>query len=495
MPNREGQRFDDYHQLRLLGEGAFGEVYAAEHVYEHEQVAIKIIKHKLSPTTLTEFLREARMMRLKHPHIIPLLDFGISEPEQLPFLVMPFAPNGTLLQRHKRGTRLDLSLVITYVEQLASALHYAHERRLIHRDVKPANVLIGAQDELLLSDFGIVAIAHSEHSMRTQDVIGTAMYMAPEQIQGKPQPASDQYALAIMVYEWLCGTPPFLGTQLELFASHMYAIPDAPRQRNPQLPSEVETVLLKALAKDPAMRFPSIQAFAQALAQANPASAPTIPARSTPQPTQNATKSKEDWLNKGVALHNLKRYEEALDAYNQAIRLDPNYALAYTGKGSALNNLKSYEEALEVCNQAIRLNPNYALTHYTKGTVLANLKRREEALDAYNQSILLNPNYALAYHHKGIALDNLKRYKEALDVYNQAILLDPNYAPAYTGKGATLDKLKYYKEALDAYNQSIRLDPNYALAYHNKGYALRALKREKEAQEAFAKARQLGYED
>ncbi len=492
MSNREGQRFDDYRLLRLLGQGTFGAVYAAEHIYDHESVAIKIIKHQLSPETLVEFLREARMFRLKHPHIMPLLDFGIAEPEQLAFLVMPFAPNGTLLQRHRRGSRLELPLVVTYVEQLASALHYAHERRLIHRDVKAANVLIGAQDELLLSDFGIVAIAHSEHSMRTQDIVGTAVCMAPEQILGKPQPASDQYALAIMAYEWLCGTPPFRGSQIELYARHLHAIPDAPRLHNPQLPAEVESALLRALAKEPAARFPTIQDFADALALATFAGAPTIPPmRATSQAVPTDASPKEDWLNKGNELYDLKRYEEALEAYNRAIQLAPNDALAYHNKGYALDDLKRYEEALEAYTRAIELDPNDAVTYYNKGYTLRNLKRYEEALEAYTRALELDPNDAVTYYHKGTALRNLKRSKEALDAYARAIELDPTYARAYTGKGIALDDLKRSEEALVAYTRALELNPHDAVAYQGKGMTLRNLKHYEEALEAYNRAIQL----
>jgi serine/threonine protein kinase len=102
------------------------------------------------------------------------------------------------------------------VKQIAAALQYAHEQRRIHRDVKPENMLFGAKNEILLGDFGIAAVAHAPTSQRTEDAIGTALYMAPEQWQGKPVPASDQYALGVIVYEWLCGEPPFKSPLLKV---------------------------------------------------------------------------------------------------------------------------------------------------------------------------------------------------------------------------------------------------------------------------------------
>src|SRR5207237_4226726 len=128
------------------------------------------------------------------------------------FLVISSAPNGTLRHLHPKDTLLPLPTVVNYVKQVADALQHAHDEKLIHRDIKPENMLIGRRNEVLLSDFGIALIAQTSRYQSTQDVIGTVAYMAPEQIQGKPRPASDQYALGIVVYEWLSGDRPFHGS-------------------------------------------------------------------------------------------------------------------------------------------------------------------------------------------------------------------------------------------------------------------------------------------
>jgi tetratricopeptide (TPR) repeat protein len=194
------------------------------------------------------------------------------------------------------------------------------------------------------------------------------------------------------------------------------------------------------------------------------------------------------YLGKGATLDDLKRYEEALAAFEQAIRLDPTDALAYLGKGTTLHDLKRYEEALAAYDQAIRLDPNYASAYYHKGNALRKLKRYEEALVAFEQAIRLDPNYTYAYISKGNALHNLKRYEEALTAFEQAIRLDPNNAFVYYNKGSVLDDLKRYEEALAAFEQAIRIDPTDAFAYYNKGNALRNLKRYEEALAAFEQA-------
>jgi tetratricopeptide (TPR) repeat protein len=188
----------------------------------------------------------------------------------------------------------------------------------------------------------------------------------------------------------------------------------------------------------------------------------TQPASQMPLPTNppnTSQKTKKQWLEEGDRFGDLKQYSEALAAYEQAIRLDPNDASAYTNKGIALRNLKRYEEALA----------------------------------AYEQAIRLDPNYAFAYTNKSYILNKLKRYREALGACEESLQLDPKNANAYDTKGAILNGLKRYEEALTACEQALRLDPDLAEAYDTKGHALYGLNRKAEAQQAYEKARQLGY--
>jgi len=290
MVGRVGQRFGDYRLIRFLGAGTFGDVYLGEQVYDKTPTAVKVFKAKLTPDKFKDFLNEVRTVLLRHPNIVQVLDFGMGE-DDVPFLVMEFAPNGTLLQHHPRGTHLPLPTVVSYVKQIAAALQYAHDQRRIHRDVKPENILFGAKNELLLSDFGIAAVAHSSHSQRTEEAIGTALYMAPEQWQGKPLPATDQYALGIIVYEWLSSQCPFEGGTLQLMYQHLHVPPPPIRAKVPALSPAVEQVIMKTLAKQPQERFARVADFATALHGASAALAsmpatiyPSVPLAQTPIP-------------------------------------------------------------------------------------------------------------------------------------------------------------------------------------------------------------------
>jgi serine/threonine protein kinase len=278
MADRIGQHLGNYRLVRLLGQGGFAEVYLGEHLHLGTQAAIKLLHTQLAGEDTDAFRKEARTIaRLVHPHIVRVFDFGIEG--ETPFLVMDYAPNGSVRKRHPKGVALPLPTILGYVKQLADALQYAHDEHFIHRDIKPENLLVGRRQEILLSDFGIALLAQTSRSQSMQDVAGTASYMAPEQFQGKPRPASDQYALAVMVYEWLTGTCPFHGSFTEIASQHLFVPPPPLRGRTPTISPEVEQVVMTALAKDPKQRFGSVLAFATALEQASQAeTSQTLPA-------------------------------------------------------------------------------------------------------------------------------------------------------------------------------------------------------------------------
>ncbi|MBA2285991.1 MAG: protein kinase [Ktedonobacteraceae bacterium] len=279
MTDRMMEQIGNYRIIRLLDRGGFAHVYLGEHIYLGTQVAIKILNTRLTVDDRNGFLTEARTIaHLMHSHIVRVLDFGIHN--GVPFLVMDYAPNGSLRQHYPKGTRLPLYTAVSYVKQIASALEYAHNHKLIHRDIKPENILLGHDDQLLLSDFGIAVVVRNTLSQSMQEVVGTLAYMAPEQVEGKPRPESDQYALAILVYEWLSGERPFHGSLTEIATQQLLANPPSLREKAPDIPPAVEQVIMRALAKDPKQRYSTIGDFAHALEQASHHIQPTVEALS-----------------------------------------------------------------------------------------------------------------------------------------------------------------------------------------------------------------------
>lgn len=263
--NRAGQRFGNYQLKQIIGQGSFAEVYLAEHIYLKTQVAVKVLHTQLAQEDQESFLNEARTIaRLKHPDILSVLEFGIEE--GIPFLVMDYAPRGSLRERYPSHTHPTPITVLPYIKQAAAALQYAHQENIVHRDVKPDNMLVGARDELLLSDFGMSLGIQSSRTQSMKDIAGTIAYMAPEQIRGQPVPASDQYSLGIVLYELLSGDLPFSGSFSEIASQQVMAAP--PPITSPAVSPEVEAVIQRALAKMPEQRFPGVQAFADAFERA-----------------------------------------------------------------------------------------------------------------------------------------------------------------------------------------------------------------------------------
>jgi WD40 repeat protein/tRNA A-37 threonylcarbamoyl transferase component Bud32 len=255
----------------MLGQSKFtgSSVYLGEHIYLKTQIAIKIQQVPLSETDRDNFRKEARLLtKIRHPHIVAAHTYDVDD--IMPFIVMNYAPNGTLRHRYPTGTRLFNEEIIRYVSQVADALQYLHDKeKLIHCDVKPENMLLGPNDEVWLSDFGTAIATSTEPLAQSQEEISaTVQYLAPEQAQGEPCIATDQYALGVVVYEWLSGTFPFDGPADEIPMQHIYDPPPSLRDREPTISSATEMVVFKALAKDPQHRFASVQDFADALQMA-----------------------------------------------------------------------------------------------------------------------------------------------------------------------------------------------------------------------------------
>lgn len=268
-----------YRLVRQIGRGGMGEVWLAEDPHLQRQVALKVLpsRKRDDEEFLRRFAREARAAAaLHHPHILPVHDYGQQQTpdnQTIIYLVMSYVSGGSVEDRLKacsdgQGT-LTQDEALAYLFQVAEAIDFAHEHHIVHRDIKPANMLLREDNWLLLTDFGIARILTDADAIATGAYLGTPVYMAPEQAQGHGVPASDIYSLAVVAYQLFTGRVPFQADNpFALSFQHAFTPPTSPREYNPALSPEFESVLLRGLQKDPAQRPHSATAYITSLDQA-----------------------------------------------------------------------------------------------------------------------------------------------------------------------------------------------------------------------------------
>ena len=472
-----GKQVGNYRITEAINSGAFGRVYKGVHLYlAHRIVAIKVLhlSYLESDKERTNFLREAQFLEmLKHEHILPIYDVGVDD-EGFPYLVAEFAPNGSLRDLMEENEKLlPLNAVLTVLTQVAQGLQYVHEQNIVHRDLKPENILFNAKDEALLADFGIAVFLETTRT-KFVNVIGSPLYMAPEQFEGAASPRSDQYALACIAYELLTGQPPFMAKHaVTIGKMHQAKAPLPPSEINPAIPPYMEQAILRALEKQRENRYPDILSFIHALLKA---------------PSTTRRRTEDHWLDEGNRLLKASRYVEAFDAFEHALQFDPDEVDAYLGKGDALYSLRRYEEAIVAYEEALQWKPSCLLAYDGIGWALRRLGHYEEALAIYDRLLAQDAGYAPAYAGKGRTFYRLAYYREALACFEQAIQLAPDVAQTYEFKADTLYHLHRYEEALVVYKEALALNPQSAEVLDGMAWVLWSLKRPKEALAAFEQA-------
>ena len=279
MDFEPGQTIGDYEILRVLGAGGMGKVYQVRNNISHRVEAMKVLLPELTSDTelVDRFLREIRISAsLDHPNIAALRTAQRVNNQLV--MVMEYVEGSTFDALMHAG-RIPIDKAVDYTSQALSALSYAHSRGVTHRDIKPGNIMLTPSGAVKLMDFGIARLATDVKLTKTGMMVGSVYYMSPEQIEGRDlDPRSDIYSLGITLYEIATGKRPFNGdSEYQIMAAHLKGTPQPPREIDQSLPAELNDIIMMALAKDPAERFQSADAFRGALSTLGPKIAQSAP--------------------------------------------------------------------------------------------------------------------------------------------------------------------------------------------------------------------------
>jgi len=529
---------------RELGRGGMATVFLAQDAKHDRTVAIKVLHPDLAASLGPDrFLREIKLAaRLNHPHILPLFDSG--EADGFLYYVMPYVEGESLRERLDRERQLPIEEAIRHGQSIASALDYAHRQSIVHRDVKPENIML-YEGQAMVMDFGIakaVSAAGTETLTQTGMMIGTPAYVSPEQAAGETNldGRSDQYSLACMIYEMIAGERPFSGnTPQSIMAKRFTEAPKALHLTRAQVPQNVEWAVGKAMSTESSARFVTSAQFAQALtsnAMSTPTDTDTLPraAVSTAKsvavlPFANMSADPEnEYFADGMA-------EEIINALSriQSLRVaSRTSSFAFKGKNEDIGEIGRKLKVSTVLEGGVRkmgnkLRITAELVNVADGYHLWSERYDREIEDVFeiqddiSQAIVKALRVILSEGEKK-AIENKPRTNiQAYDYYlrgrqffhqlrrrsleyarqmfNKAIELDPNYALAYTGVADSSSLLYTYFDARDfnlrqadkASRKALELEPELAEAHVSLGIVSSLTHHFAEAEEAFAKAMRL----
>ncbi len=316
--------------LRPLGKGGMSTIYLAHQQSVNREVALKVLSGTLlgDPTFMERFVREVETTaRLQHPHIIPIYDYG--EHEGQPYIVMAYLSGGSLADLLSYGP-LALDVTVRLVEQVAQALDFAHGHGVIHRDVKPANVLLDSQQNAILTDFGVARVVAATQQLTRDAIIGTPSHLAPEMLSDKNEvtPAADIYALGVTLYQMLTGDVPFGGdTTVQMLWAHVNEPAPLISAHHADLPPALDAVIQRALAKSPAARYRSAGELAYDLSEVVAGRAPSIAQAQAAEPDQRGGGEPRQ-----VLLHESHDIEDAVHrAIDQTVKIARPDGITGTG--------------------------------------------------------------------------------------------------------------------------------------------------------------------
>jgi tetratricopeptide (TPR) repeat protein len=510
-----------------IARGGMGIVYRALDTRTQQPVAAKVM---LDPTPDPRFQQEVRSLaRLQHPAIVSFLELTQDDAGR-DVVIMELVEGESLRARLRRDGPFPLDEALGLTLQLCEAVGYAHERGVLHRDLKPDNVLVTADGEVKLTDFGLgkvvdQTLAQSVASL-TQDgeILGTPSYMPPEQATGDKAamgPRSDVYALGATLYALVTGKAPFAGLSLiNILNAVLNDPPPRPSDARPEVSPVLDAVVLRCLAKEPGQRYASAAELASALraaglpdaaarsnghgraaaalvalglavaagavaarSQAESASVSPTPAvpppstTTTPAPSQDPSAAAEAAFERGAALGRELRWPEALEALNEAVRLAPNRDTYHMLRGRARLELGEYQGALEDIETAMRLAPGADdAYHFFRGQARHWLGDLDGALADFDRTLEQHPSFAEAYYRRGLVHLSQDQPGAALADLDTALELQPDAPPKKLSRllynrGLARWLLYDVDGAFEDASAAIDADPSYALPFALRGRA------------------------
>ncbi len=518
-----------YRLLTPLGRGAMGAVYLASDSTLNRQVAIKMVDVSVEELSQRSFLRD-RLLRdakaaalLSHPNIVGIYD--VIEEEGAVFVVMEYVPGESLASYLERNPAPDAHVTLQLLRQMASALDYTHSKGIIHRDIKPGNVMRDPNGTVKILDFGIARLSDGVTSTPTGMVMGTIEYMSPEQVKGESLDGrSDQFSLAAVAYRMLTGST--------LFGSHTLAtltyklvneVPPLPTQRNTLLPPAVDRVLMRALAKSPAERYRSCCEFAEVLGQAmtneremggSPTAVasgivtPVVPTvlRSAPpksrlvaalavaaclavcavvlfiwkpwnRQTQTANSTSTPTLITQPTQAETRPLPQPVEN-NRPPRRVPSTAATTRGPLPIVPPSVTSKSQTRPAEKPPDATPGQKIDTvelqrlYRNGRQQLQDRDFSAAIQSFTAVIAKDPNFKKVYHERGYAYQLANQTDSAIQDFSRAIQLDPQDAMSYSDRAVCLAHLRHDDQAMADFNRALEIKPDLAAALNGRGAIL-----------------------
>jgi len=447
-----------YRLEKFIGEGGFGRTFKAidEKKLNKPCVVKQFLPQQIGSSALAKatelFQQEAeRLDQLgTHPQIPDLLAFF--EQEGRFYLIQQFIDGQDLLKELNQNGKFSESQIYHLLRELLPVLEFIHSHGIIHRDIKPDNIIRNNQGSLVLIDFGVSKLLSGSILTRMGTIAGTPSYAPPEQMRGMVYPASDLYSLGVTCIRLLTRCLPEEDGSDELFDPINL---QWTWRTKVNINSELEKVLDKLLQEKVGERYQDVNSILQVINVINSPSAMQA----------------DSFLKQGINELEIGNYQAALLNFNQVITLQPHNAKAYCCRGNAYYRLDDYKAVIIECSQAISLKPDYAEAYYCRGNAYYRLWDNKAAISDFSQAINLKPDYAGAYYCRGYTYYRLGDNQAAISDFSQAINLKPDYAEAYYYRGNAYYNLGDNQGAISDFSQAIKLKPDYAEAYYYRGNA------------------------